>query len=120
MNLVLEVFHIGLILVNSLAWLWPKTRLLHAWAINLTAVSWLGVGAWVGNIGYCFLTDIQWGIKRELGEENLPHSYIVYIFDEFLGLQISRTMADMGAAIVFAFSLLYSWRYLYRRFWQKD
>ena len=46
----------------------------------LTLISWLGLGIFFG-IGYCPLTDIHWKLKRELGENDLPASFIKYLID---------------------------------------
>ena len=46
----------------------------------LTLISWLGLGIFFG-IGYCPLTDIHWELKRELGENDLPASFIKYLID---------------------------------------
>lgn len=113
LDIFLDVLHLTIIAINGVGWLIPRWRMTHAVVIHVTAISWLGVGLVVGNIGYCFLTDWQWQVKSALGEGGLSSSYIVYVFQRFFGVTLSRTTADFGAATVFVVSLVAAWRFLY-------
>ncbi len=75
-------FHLLLVAFNLFGWIWHKTRRLHLIVILSTMLSWFVLGLWYG-IGYCPFTDWHWQVKRQLGEENLPGSYIKYYLDGF-------------------------------------
>ncbi len=72
------VFHLVLVVFNLLGWVFKSLRRLHLVVISLTLASWFILGIWYG-WGYCPLTDWHWDILRELGEYQLPHSYISYL-----------------------------------------
>jgi hypothetical protein len=55
--------------------------------------SWFVLGAWYG-VGYCLLTDWHWDIKRQLGEVNLPNSYIEYCLARFTGYNVAGELLD--------------------------
>lgn len=81
LDILFTVAHIVVIGFNLIGWIWQKTRRLHLLCVMLTALSWLLLGIWFG-LGYCFLTDWQWQIKRKLGETDLPTSFIKYAVDQ--------------------------------------
>ena len=97
------ILHVIIILFNLFGWLWKKTLRLHLVVILLTAFSWFVVGIWYG-FGSCFLTDWHWHIKAELGETNLPSSFITYFF-KFIHLPISANTADTLALSGFVVAL---------------
>ncbi len=86
------ILHLGIILFNLFGWLWNKTLKPHLVVIMITIFSWFILGIWYG-FGYCFLTDWHWEIKRELGETDLPASFITYFF-RMIHLPISSGVAD--------------------------
>lgn len=78
------VFHSLLVGFNLTGWIWKKTRRLHLCTISATLISWFGLGIFYG-WGYCPSTDWHWQVKRELGETDLPASYIKYYADKLTG-----------------------------------
>lgn len=95
------VFHTALIVFNMLGWAWRRTRRLHLITISATLLSWFGLGVAYG-WGYCPLTDWHWQIKRALGENALPASWIKYYLDRITGMNWSATVVDwlvVGSAL---------------------
>lgn len=76
-------------------------------SVGLTVFSWLVMGAWYG-LGYCALTDWHWQIKRELGETHLPNSFLVYLFNDIMGLSLGLGFINMGAGASLAVVVLLS------------
>jgi hypothetical protein len=74
-------------------WLSPATRREHFIFVLLTAASWFVLGIWFG-MGYCPVTDWQWRIKEQLGEHNLPNSFIKYYADKITGSSFSPSLID--------------------------
>ena len=103
----LLVFHAGLTLFNFLGWSWRKTRPANLITLLLTGGSWFILGIWRG-IGYCPLTDWHWSVLRGLGETNLPRSYITYVIQRILGLQVSGPAVEQWTGILFFLALLLS------------
>jgi hypothetical protein len=97
--------HLLVIAINVFGWIMPRTRPLQRWVLLLTTLSWLGLGAVYG-LGYCFLTDWHWTVKRQLGELALPPSYIQYILHHKLGFNFSDFWVDVGTGTVFVLLLL--------------
>ncbi|QSE95956.1 DUF2784 domain-containing protein [Fulvivirga lutea] len=93
LDVLLFITHCVVILFNLFGWVHPKTRKLHLVVVGLTLFSWLVLGFWKG-FGYCILTDWEWDIKRELGERNLPASFIQYLSNNIFGLGWSRIFVD--------------------------
>jgi hypothetical protein len=62
-----------------------ETRQLHYFLALLILVSWYGLGIFYG-FGYCLITDIQWRIKRLLGQMPSTEYYIKYMIDKITGL----------------------------------
>ena len=81
LDILLFIIHILIISFNLFGWIWKKTRKAHLWVAFITLGSWLILGLKYG-LGYCFLTDWHWNIKRKLGETDLPNSFIQYLFDK--------------------------------------
>ena len=103
----LLVFHAGLTLFNLLGWTWRKTRVANLVALLITGGSWFILGLWYG-IGYCPLTDWHWEVLRRLGETGLPRSYITYVIQRILGLQVSGPAVERWTGILFFVALLLS------------
>ena len=78
LDILFHVLHLSLIFFNLFGWIWKRTRRLHLATISLTLLSWFGLGLYFG-MGYCFLTDWHWDVKRALGEQSIPSSYIEYL-----------------------------------------
>lgn len=107
LDIALTIVHLIIIGFNLLGWIWPKTRRLHLIVVIITASCWLILGIWYG-VGYCPVTDWQWRVKTQLGEHNLPDSFIKYYADKISGRNISSSLIDQVTAICFAFAALLS------------
>ena len=83
-NYFFYAFHTVLILFNLLGWLYQKTRKLNLITLLVTFASWLVLGIWKG-WGYCFLTDWHYAILNQLGEHELPASYISFLVQKISG-----------------------------------
>lgn len=102
----LTIFHSIFVLFVLVGWIFPITRKAHLIALGLTLVAWLGIGLWVGTIGYCPLTDWHWDIKRELGERNMSGSFISYMLTKVTGIVFERKLVDIGTAAGLVISVL--------------
>lgn len=106
-DILLFTTHLVVIGLNLFAWIWKRTRKLHLWVAAITIFSWLVLGIWYG-FGYCFLTDWEWDIKRQLGEKDLPHSFTQYLSDNVFGLYLSRDVVDGLTLGMFVLAILCS------------
>lgn len=102
---LLFTFHLLVIGVNVFGWIPQRTRAWQRYTLLLTTLSWLGLGYFYG-LGYCFLTDWHWDIKRQLGEQNVPSSFIQYILRQKLGWQVPDLTVDLATGSVFALLLI--------------
>jgi hypothetical protein len=107
LNIFFIVFHTMFILFNLFGWAWKKTRRLHMLALLLTAFSWLVLGIWYG-IGYCPCTDWHWQVKLKLGHTDIPYSYMKYLLDTLLGLDLEASLVDKITASGFILTFLIS------------
>jgi len=98
---ILTLVHVVIIGFNLLGWIWPATRKAHFICVLATAASWFLLGIWFG-MGYCPVTDWQWRVKEQLGEHNLPASFIKYYADKIAGTDISSSFIDMVTVSCFA------------------
>ena len=94
------LLHLLIIGFNLLGWIWPATRRWHLYGVLLTAASWLVLGIWYG-IGYCPITDWQWEVKTQLGERDLPNSFIKYQVDKLMVTDSNPTWIDTLTAVSF-------------------
>ena len=101
--------HILIIGFNLFGWTIPKFRKTHLWLVAATLFSWLILGIWKG-WGYCVLTDWHWDIKRELGEINLPNSFIKYLTNNILGFDWSSGTVDLITLGSFTLAIILSLR----------
>lgn len=101
------LFHSGLILFNLFGWLWKKTMRLNLFTLLATAFSWIVLGIWYG-FGYCPCTHWHWQVRRELGYIGMPNSYIKFLVDELLGIQVSVGVVDYVTGIAFILALAFS------------
>ena len=104
---LLFVTHLVVILFNLSGWIWRRTRRLHLVVLGLTLFSWLVLGFWYG-FGYCFLTDWEWKVKRQLGETGLPNSFIQYLTNNVLGLNLSSNLVDAFTGAFFLLAIVLS------------
>ena len=107
LDLLLFVLHLLVIGFNLFGWIVPAWRKWHRWLLLVTLFSWLFMGIWMG-WGYCFLTDWHWQIKAKLGQESLPGSFIVYLFQKVLRINISSSIIDLITISAFAMAVLVS------------
>ena len=99
--------HCSVIGFNLTGWIWKRTRRWHLVSVGLTLFSWLAMGFWYG-LGYCFLTDWHWQIKRALGETDMPHSFLIYLFNDVMGLRLETDFINNGAGFSLAVVILLS------------
>lgn len=97
LNFLLTLLHLLIIGFNLFGWIWPKTRKLHFVCVLLTAACWIGLGYWYG-MGYCPITDWQWQVKEQLGERDLPNSFIKYEVDKISGKSSNAVFIDVITA----------------------
>lgn len=100
LDILLTLLHLLIIGFNLLGWIWKSTRRLHFIVVAITAACWLILGIWFG-VGYCPITDWQWHVKEQLGEHNLPNSFIKYFADKISGADINATLIDILTAVGF-------------------
>ena len=113
LDITLFALHIIVIVFNCTGWIWLRTRRFHLWVISLTAFSWFVLGIWYG-WGYCFLTEWAWHVKEQLGETDLPESFVQYFFD-VIGLAILPSTTNIITVSAFALSLLLSVYFNFRQ-----
>lgn len=116
---ILHFAHILLISVNVFGWMFKRTRRINLLLLNITLLSWFGLGFWYG-FGYCPLTDWQWSVKESLGQDNLPYSYIKYLFDNIFSVDSNERYIDYLTFAVFFISLGISSILNYRDFKTKN
>ena len=104
-DFVLFSIHLLLIVINMFGWIFRKTRKIQLVTILATSFSWFVMGIWYG-WGYCLLTDWEWDIKRQLGETNLPPSFIYYLSNKTFGLDLAPAFLDSLTVVVFASALI--------------
>lgn len=97
---LLTVVHVAVIAGFMFLWIPKSTVRLHRWIVGLTAASWLVLGYFYG-LGYCFLTDLHWHVKRSLGVRHLPSSFIKFAADYVTGANVAPRVVDAVAGAVF-------------------
>jgi hypothetical protein len=117
LDVLLFAAHCFVIGFNLTGWIWACTRRWHLASVGLTVFSWLVMGIWYG-LGYCALTDWHWQIKRELGETNLPNSFLTYLFNDVIGLELEASLISWGAGITLIIVIILSVVLNFRDYWQ--
>lgn len=107
LNVFFLVFHTGLILFNTLGWIFRQTRKWNLLTLSLTAFSWFVLGIWYG-WGYCFCTDWHWQVREKLGYTTPSNSYIRFLVQQLTGISFPEKLVDTVTAIVFFASLALS------------
>ncbi|TKC02127.1 DUF2784 domain-containing protein [Pedobacter cryotolerans] len=107
LDFLLTIFHLFIIGFNLLGWVFKPTKKLHFYFAMLTLFCWVVLGIWYG-IGYCPITDWQWNIKAQLGEQDLPASFIKYCTDRFIGLNINADLIDALTLLFFLMAIIAS------------
>lgn len=90
----LLVFHTAVILFNLFAWISKPLRKAHLVVISLTFASWGILGIWYG-WGYCPLTDWHWEVLYQLGQDDLPASFVSHLLERMLGWHLPDTTVDI-------------------------
>lgn len=107
LDILLTLAHLLIIGFNLLGWIWPATRRAHFICVLITAASWFLLGIWFG-MGYCPVTDWQWQVKEQLGESNLPSSFIKYYADKITGKSFPPSFIDTITLVCFAVAAVLS------------
>lgn len=94
LDFFLTIIHLVIVGFNLFGWIPKKTRRLHFWFAMVTLGCWTILGIWYG-LGYCPVTDWQWQVKKQLGEQNLPASFIKYFADKVTGADVNSTLIDV-------------------------
>lgn len=116
LDITYTVLHVLIIGFNLVGWIWRATRRWHLYCVLLTAASWLLLGIWYG-IGYCPLTEWQWRVKSQLGETDLPNSFIKYQIDKLTGIDAAPLWIDTVTAVSFGIVFVIS---IYLNFFKKS
>jgi hypothetical protein len=95
----LLVIHTLVVIFNLTGWFWQATRKWHFLLISLTMFSWFALGPFYG-WGYCPLTDWHWQIKYDLGQTDLPASWIKYYVDYVTGGDSNRLYIDIIVVVL--------------------
>ena len=115
LDAILTFLHIAIIFFNLFGWIWPRTRTWHLYLVAFTWISWLILGLKYG-FGYCFLTDWHWRVKRQLGEFDLPNSFVHYLFEKG-HISMEPVITDYLTVISFVIATFLS---LYLKFFRKE
>jgi hypothetical protein len=115
LDILFTIIHRAIIGFNLFGWIPTRTRKAHFICIVLTAASWFLLGIWFG-MGYCPVTDWQWDVKTQLGETNLPASFVKYYADKITGQNLNTSLIDTITASSFAVAALLS---IYFNFFKK-
>ena len=99
-DILFTLLHIIIILFNLFGWIFPATREAHFICITITAFCWFILGIWFG-WGYCPLTDWQWHIKEQLGETNLPASFITWLANKITGMRFGDSFINLLTLVLF-------------------
>ena len=101
LDMLLHAAHLSLITFALLGWLSRRLLPFHLFFIAVIWASWIGLGLYVGHMGYCVLTDWQWRVKWALGERGLPSSYIEYFLWSLRPEDIDDALVSNVTAVVF-------------------
>lgn len=115
LDFIYTLVHLLIIGFNLFAWAFRATRRLHLYGVAVTLACWLILGIWYG-IGYCPVTDWQWQVKAQLGEQNLPNSFVKYYADQISGQSVDANLIDIVTAGSFLLSIIIS---VYLNFFSK-
>lgn len=87
-NIFFHIVHLTIILFFLFGWIIEETLLAHFILSVFILLSWFGLGVFYG-FGYCLVTDIQWKIKKCMGQEPYTKYYIKYMLDKVTGLDLN-------------------------------
>ena len=103
----LTIIHLAVVAFNLFGWIPERTRKANFILLVLTAASWFLLGIWYG-MGYCFLTDWQWDIKRHRGETNIPGNFVEYIAEKVFNRDFNTGFISTLTAVCFGLAVLAS------------
>jgi len=107
LDLFFIFFHTGLVFFNLFGWIFRKTRTWNLIILFLTGASWFILGIFYG-IGYCPFTDWHFKVLEKMGETNLPVSYIEYIVERFLPVNVNSQLVDIFTAGLYFAAMIIS------------
>lgn len=117
-DVLITLFHATLVLANLLLWIPRRTRRWHLAIVSITAGSWFALGPALGRgWGYCLLTDWHWQLKRQIGQRELPSSFVTYLFG-LVGIDASAwapTLTAVAFVLVASVSLVLNLREYFAR-----
>ena len=87
LNVLFHLLHLSIIFFFLVGWISLSTRTAHFVLALLILLSWYGLGLFFG-FGYCLVTDIQWRLKKKLGQDPSTEYYIKYVIDRITGSDI--------------------------------
>ena len=113
---ILSIFfhatHSGLVLFMLFGLFFSKLIKFHFFFVIVIWISWLAIGSYYGVIGYCPLTEWHWQVLVEMGEVNLPPSYIEYVYTKITGQDVNNNlMSDIIAAVMIVITLVSGFRF---------
>jgi hypothetical protein len=107
LNIFFHFVHLAIVFFFLFGWLSSKTLLAHFILSILILLSWSGLGVFYG-FGYCLVTDIQWKIKKRMGQEPYTEYYIKYMLDKLTGLDLNSHTVNAITTAAFFIILLFS------------
>jgi hypothetical protein len=107
LDILLTIFHLGIVLFNLFGWIPKATRKANFITILLTAASWFILGIWYG-MGFCPVTEWQWQVKEKLGEKNLPSNFIEYIAEKWTGHDFDSGFISIVITVCFVLAAVAS------------
>jgi len=120
LDLFFIIFHTTLVFFNLFGWIFRKTRFLNLITLTLTGGSWFILGIFYG-IGYCPFTDWHFSVLEKMGEKNLPVSYVEYIVERLLPVNVNSRTVDIFTVVLFlaAFVISVVWNIMDRFYFRK-
>ena len=100
-NALFIIGHLCIIIFTLFGWIPSKTRRLHFSIVLITAFSWVVLGFWFG-FGYCFFTDWNWMVRRKMGIDSDPSSFLKLMVDFLTGTDVDAVLIDAATAATFA------------------
>ncbi|MBN1415377.1 MAG: DUF2784 domain-containing protein [Bacteroidales bacterium] len=101
------IFHTTLVFFNLFGWIFKQMRFLNLITLLLTGGSWFILGIFYG-LGYCPLTDWHFSVLEKMGQRNLPVSYIEYMVERLLPVNVNPRTVDICTVVLFFAALITS------------
>lgn len=106
LNIFFHIMHLSIIFFFLFGWLFITTQEAHFVLAVFILASWYGLGIYFG-FGYCLVTDLQWKIKKLLGQAPPTEFYVKYMIDKITGLDTNPTIINgLTTSIYFAILIL--------------